>query len=475
MMNAYKIKPNYSDVARQYNLDRHTVKKYFESNGKVKRKITMRKSKFDVYEDEIKITLEKVGVTMISCMKYLENKYPNEIVWNYSSFKSYVAKKGYNCRRNDINPHVRYETPPGEQLQVDWKESIIMTSKHGERFEFNIFSATLGYSRLHIFVYSKTKTTDDFIRCLIEVLNYIGGKPQRILTDNMTAIVSINGNSKKKHSSITQLEKDLGINIELCKVRSPETKGKCESANRFIDWLKPYDNEFIDENELIEIIKRITNQCNSEINQTTSLPPLVLFNKEKEYLTPLPNKLLLDSYISNVLIQEVPTTQLVKYKGHEYSVPKNYINKRVRLVPINDQLYIYYNTDLVAIHDLSNNKFNYDKNHYIDALSSRIKDPSINIEETAISNLSRLDNFTNRTRRVKNKYGIRDRKGFLLDYHDELVIIGKLNPTPNELYELDNWIKQGNTFYDNPLHFRNEDGSSMNFIEAIKYDSIKFL
>lgn len=42
-----------------------------------------------------------------------------------------------------------------------------MISKHGELFEFNIFSTTLGYSRLHNFIYSKTKTREDVERCLM--------------------------------------------------------------------------------------------------------------------------------------------------------------------------------------------------------------------------------------------------------------------------------------------------------------------
>lgn len=29
-------------------------------------------------------------------------------------------------------PHVRYETKPGQQLQVDWKENLRMTTIHSE-------------------------------------------------------------------------------------------------------------------------------------------------------------------------------------------------------------------------------------------------------------------------------------------------------------------------------------------------------
>ena len=67
-----------------------------------------------------------------------------------------------------------------------------MISKHGEIFEFNIFSATLSWSRLHVFVYSVNKTRADVQKCLIHVFEYIGGVTKIILTDNMKSVVDLN-------------------------------------------------------------------------------------------------------------------------------------------------------------------------------------------------------------------------------------------------------------------------------------------
>ena len=51
-------------------------------------------------------------------------------------------------------PHPRFETPPGLQLQFDWKESVKMANRDGELFEFKVFAATLGHSRGHVFIRS---------------------------------------------------------------------------------------------------------------------------------------------------------------------------------------------------------------------------------------------------------------------------------------------------------------------------------
>src|SRR5690606_18048682 len=117
----------------------------------------------------------------------------------------------------------------------DWSSDVCSSdldvsiiTKHGEVIKFNLFAATLGYSRLHYFVYSESRTEESFIRCLLDTIYHIGGVPKEILTDNMSSIVDVRGKKKVKHSKILQLEKDLGVQIRLCKARTPETKGKVE-------------------------------------------------------------------------------------------------------------------------------------------------------------------------------------------------------------------------------------------------------
>ena len=206
-------------------------------------------------------------------------------------------------------------------------------------------------------IYSETRTTEDLIRCLLETLRKIGGIPKTILTDNMSSIVSIQNNRRIKHPKILQLEKDLGLEIKLCKVKTPQTKGKDESANRFLNWLAPYDGQIESKEDLLNILKDINQRINEENNKTTQLPPLTLFQKEKEYLAPLPNEILLESYIVEVKTQIVPPTLLVRYQGAEYSVAKQ--------------------------------KINYKYEHYTEALKDVMKKQD-DIEKIAIENLALL-------------------------------------------------------------------------------------
>lgn len=72
-------------------------------------------------------------------------------------------------------------------------------------------------------------------------------------------------------------------------------------------------------------------------------------------------------------MQKVPETLLVTYKGHGYSVSKKLMGKRVKIVPVANQLYIYFNTKLQCVHKISSSKFNYKKDHYCESLRSTVK------------------------------------------------------------------------------------------------------
>lgn len=186
----------------------------------------------------------------------------------------------------------------------------------------------------------------------------------------MSSLVTIFKHDKRKHPEVLAFKKDLGIKIKFCKVRTPETKGKVESANRFVNRITAFNKKIENEEELYAIVNRIMKHSNEQNNQTTNLPPNVLFKKEKEYLQPLPNKCLLDDYTLPIFSQKVPSTLLVNYKGRGYSVPKKFIDKKVILKPFENKLYIYYNTELVTIHNITNQKMNYKENHYKEALAS---------------------------------------------------------------------------------------------------------
>ena len=397
IMKELDIKPNYAELGRKYHCDPRTVKKY--SDGyEGKSKTRKRKSKLSKYKEEIKEKINYAGATKTGVYQYMTEKYDD--IGSYSNFSYFIRKEKLIEKMTKNNPHPRYETPFGEQLQFDWKETVTMTNKYGETFEFNIFSAILSASRFHNFEYSKNKTREDVERCLIKTFKKIKGLPKNILTDNMSSIV--NYNTKKFVPEFISFCKDIGVIPKHCKVKKCMTKGKVESQNRFMSWLIPYNNEFETEEELIKIIDNITKKVNQEINDTIGCTPIFAYSKEKEYLKSLPNKELLERYENDIKSFKVPNTFLVTYKGNGYSVPPQYINKVVKLTELDNKLYIYYNEKLISCHEISINKINYKQEHYQGGLSYWINDQSkINIDEIVKNTLKELEKLNER--RIKNE------------------------------------------------------------------------
>ena len=381
--------PNFSELARTFKKDRHTIKKMYD--GKEKKERKKKPSELDPYVDEIIEILSHTGTKIKSAYWYFKNE--RKIKCSYDNFKTFVKKNKLLEEAKTGVPHPLYETDPGKQLQVDWVESIKLATIKGEIIEFNLFSATLGYSRFHYFEYTEFKTEADFKRCLIHFFKKIGGITKEVLTDNMSAIVTISDGKRIIHPSIVQFFKDIEVKLSLCKARTPQTKGKDEVSNKYAQWLNSYDGKIKNKEHLLKLIDKLNTDINNQKNTGTNYPPVLLFTKEKEYLRPLPNKELLDSYEEEMRSCKVPSTFLIEYKGAKYSVPPYLINKTIKYKEVNGMLFIYYKGDLVSVHDLNkSNKVNYHEDHYKNGFIGKLKNND-EIDELTKQNLAKFKNF----------------------------------------------------------------------------------
>ena len=383
------IKPNFSELARQYDLDRRTVKKYYDGyEGKpVHRE---KRSKLDKHYELIKHKLSIKGANARAVYEFILSE-KDPYIGTYSNFSKYIKLKGLKPNKTPKG-HPRFETAPGIQAQVDWKEDVSIANKYGKIFTFQVFDYKLGNSRYTHYIYKLYKTRQDVFDCLIESFKATGGVPKEILFDNMSSIVDRDGEHKNIPTKVRAFAKDFNFKIKLCKPRHPFTKGKVEAANKFLAWLLPYKGEFETEEELINILEKINKKVNSYPCQETNIPPLLLFQKEKEYLQSLPKDDVIESYLSHDRQTTVRADSLVTYKNSKYSVPPEYIGKPVRLKLIDNTLQIYYSTELIAAHVLNEKRLNYHKEHYRQLLSGIMKDND-DVAALAEKNLKQMDTF----------------------------------------------------------------------------------
>ena len=380
-------KPNFSELGRLYGVDRKTVKKYYDGyEGKPQHH--SKSSILDKHKELIEQKLSIKGTNIVSVYEFLVDKYGSE-VGSYSNFRKYVKSKGLKPAKTEKG-HPRFETEPGLQAQADWKEDISIANKFGEIFTFQVFDYKLGYSRYPIFSYKLYKTRQDVYDCLIASFKATGGVPREILFDNMSSVVDRDGKRMRINHQFRTFAKDFNFKIKLCKPRHAFTKGKVESANKFLTWLLPYEGEFETEEELQAILSKINKKVCMRVCDETGVPPLLLFQKEKEYLQPLPNDEVIESYLSHDRQTTIRNDSMVTFNKCKYSVPAEYIGKPVSLRIIEDKLQIYYNTDLIVTHLLSDKRLNYKEDHYKQLLSVWMKDKEA-IDALAEKNLKQLD------------------------------------------------------------------------------------
>ena len=397
-LNMYResgIKPNFSDIARRYGKDRHTVAAYWRADGcqppDGRRDKTV---SFDAHLAEIEAKAALPGVTKKGIHEWLLHRYPDDGLAGYSAFTQFMRKSGIAIGpEGGAEPHPRFETPPGLQLQFDWKESVRMANRDGEPFEFNVFAAPLGYSRRHVYIRSGSRTADDLVRCMYLTIVRLGGVPREWVTDNMSALVSLKGGRRVRVERAWSFAKDAGFELKLCRPRSPQTKGKVESSNRFLSRLMAYQGDFGGWEDVDGIIARIEERSNSEVNETTGMPPCALFMDEKDALLPIGNARALEEAMGDVVrVAKVPATMLVSAHGEKMSVPRRCIGKAARIVVMpGGAMDCYVGGELVATHQAGGPA--YDPAHYAEAMAGKrwFGDAAGDIEAAAAANLGLLD------------------------------------------------------------------------------------
>ena len=389
VMDLSNVKPNYAAIGRKYDKDWRTIKKY-HLGYKGKPKNRDKPSSLEKYKDEISKKLSINRTKIKGVYEYMRDKYGYDEIGSYSNFRYYVRKNKLKPKdmNNDSSP--RYEVDPGEMIQYDWKEDIVLTSRSGEKYIINILHMLLKFSKYSYLEITLSKDQPTLFRAMINGFKFFGGVARVGLFDNMSTAADVSVRPKKVNSKMKQFAKDIGFEVRLCKTRTPKTKGSNESRNKILDWIRPYDHDFDDFEDLIRIVESINQKMNIEVCQATGVSPALLYYKEKEYLVPLVNKSIYEPYLSSFKVK-VGKDSLINYKGKRYSVDPKLIDEYVTYEQYNNKLYIYYNGKLNTIHELSDLPINYKENHYINALKGKVKQE--NIESIAKENLNKMDNI----------------------------------------------------------------------------------
>lgn len=383
---------NKSELARRFNCDPRTIDRYINGKNNDVRKPREVKSKINDFKEIITDKVDNWGSNSMAVFKFIQKK---GYEGGYHTVNNFIK----DHKKTEINKAtIRFDTSPGLQAQVDWKESITMVSRQGEIFEINIFLIVLGYSRLKFVMLTTDRVQKTLFECITEAFKYFNGVPKELLFDNMSTVVDRNGTTFKNvaiNKEFKPFSIDAGFEVITCRPYRPKTKGKVETLAKLVDRLTPYNGEFDTFEDLNEIVEEFNYDINNEVSQATNEIPFIRFLKEKEYLSPLPPLDILLSYFHHEKEYKVSKESMIRYKGKKYSVPTRYIGKYLTLSEKDSELRIYYTKDLIVCHNISEKILHYKKDHAKEILKSdALKHYSDQrIEEFIEQNLKNMDIF----------------------------------------------------------------------------------
>ena len=377
-------KPNYAKLARQFNCDYRTVKQYYEAASQGVKQLPDRKlpKKTDGYEQIIEEKL-KTGAPAIAIYQYLREE--KCFKGSYSTIKQFI----HNYHR--LQQHqavVRFETTPGLQAQVDWKESLKFKTKSGDEIKFNVFLLILGFSRFKFLMVTESRDRLQVEFCLACAFRKIGGVPREILFDNMRSIIDMARTQYADpvfNPEFLQFASDAGFKPKACMAYRPETKGKVEVTAKLMNRLKVYDGDIESFEDVKRIAAKLNEELNDEICQGTGVRPNDRIETERKHLirTDLG---CLNAYFEKPVRRKVSRESMITYHGCKYSVPTQYIGKYVDVVENGHMEFdICYEGTVVRHWKVTNKLFNYAHEDYHSILrNSALKD----LEESEIMEIA---------------------------------------------------------------------------------------
>ena len=123
--------------------------------------------------------------------------------------------------------------PAGDALQIDWGEATVYLN--GIKTIVNLFCARLCYSGVPMVLAYRRQNEESFLDALVQVFQYFGGVPKRVIFDNAKVAVKDGfGAHARKQAGYAALAAHYGFEAVFCNPASGNEKGLVEGLVGYI-------------------------------------------------------------------------------------------------------------------------------------------------------------------------------------------------------------------------------------------------
>ncbi|MEX6506842.1 IS21 family transposase, partial [Jiella sp. M17.18] len=246
---------------------------------------------------------------------------------------------------------VRFETPPGEQAQVDFAQfHVVFTDEPTAPRIVWLFSLVLGFSRLIWARFVVHQDLPTVLRCHTAAFEALGGAPREILYDRMkTAVIGeAETGGIVYNRALVDLARHYGFLPKACRPYRAKTKGKVERPFRYIRedfFLARSFRNLADLNE--QLRHWLETVANPRVHATTRRVVNEAFAEERAHLRPLP----LAPFRSVLKLERrISREGMVSVGGNFYSVPDATRRRTVEVHTLADEVRIFEDGTLIAAH-----------------------------------------------------------------------------------------------------------------------------
>lgn len=334
-----------AQIAEELKLNPKTVEKWIAQPSFTPRKSSKRPSKLDAFKGQIVAMLERHP---FSAQQILQQLHQQGYAGGYSILKEFVRL----VRPPHKPAFLMLEFAAGECVQVDWGQygSVPVGST---RRRLSFFVMVLCYSRMIYVEFTLSETMDQFLSCHRHALEFFGGVPQKVMIDNLKVGVVRHPLGEKALFNPRYLDfaAHYGFQPVACNVAKGNEKGRVENGVGYVK------KNFLNGLEILSFppvnpaaVPWRDTVANVRIHGETHEKPIVLFEKEKPLLKPLP----VMPYDCAV-IQPASSNRCCRviFETNRYSVPYLYASQKLSLKIYPDQLYFFHNEKLIAAHPRS--------------------------------------------------------------------------------------------------------------------------
>jgi len=248
---------------------------------------------------------------------------------------------------------VRFETPPGWQMQVDFGQKRVAIG--GCLVVVHLMAAVLSYSR-RVFVRAfLSERGDDWREGIAGAFHHFGGVVRDILGDNAKALVVDRDRSTctvRFHPAYLAFCRDWDVQPRACAPYRARTKGKIESGVKYVKRNALAGRAFESFHELEEHLRLWMFEADRRVHGTTFERPIDRFHRDEVMaLRPLPARPLRAR--QQRMLRRVANDSLVDIDTVRYSVPHRLVRDRVEVALGDSEVRIYHGAQLVAVHPRS--------------------------------------------------------------------------------------------------------------------------